>query len=546
MVMKKILFTLVFLLVSITTGAYDVKIDGIYYDVLLKGKIATVVKGEDRYSGEVTIPETIEYEGVTCTVTALDTHVFEGCNVTKVWFPDGITLISSYTFENCKYLESVRLPAKLEAIGSRAFYNCEKLSSLELPSSLKWIGSRAFCYCSQLTSLTLPQSLNTIMEYAFMNCKNLTSITLPDALEVLEEGVFSGCNSITSINIPKSLTIIPKDAFCGCKFKSVEIPNNIKTIGERALASTSIESIVIPESVTTFGPAVFSGCIDLASVKLPDNMTEIPIRFFWGCRSLKEIQIPESVTSIGQYAFADTGFDNIDFIPADIKDLKYVFSECKNLTTLTIPDGVDYISEGEFSDCVNLHTVVLPSSVKTIHNYAFSGCTALKEINLDHLTLITSRVFDGCISLEAVDMPLVEEIWQSAFQGCHGLKTITLGASIKSLMPSAFGQCESLEDFYCYAEVLPEIPERDRYSLFKDSYVEYSTLHVPASAIELYRSTSPWSSFGSIVPIETGVEQVTSDKSQVTSEEWYTLEGIRVAQPRKGVYIHNGKVVVIK
>ena len=58
-----------------------------------------------------------------------------------------------------------------------------------------------------------------------------------------------------------------------------------------------------------------------------------------------------------------------------------------------------------------------------------------------------------------------------------------------------------MEDFYCYAEVLPEIPEGDKYTIFRDSYVNYATLHVPASAIETYRSTYPWSDFGTFVAL---------------------------------------------
>lgn len=39
---------------------------------------------------------------------------------------------------------------------------------------------------------------------------------------------------------------------------------------------------------------------------------------------------------------------------------------------------------------------------------------------------------------------------------------------------------------------------------FKDSYPQAMTLHVPASAIEAYKGTEPWSSFKSFVPIGEG------------------------------------------
>ena len=38
--------------------------------------------------------------------------------------------------------------------------------------------------------------------------------------------------------------------------------------------------------------------------------------------------------------------------------------------------------------------------------------------------------------------------------------------------------------------------------MFKDAYVEYATLHVPAASLEAYKSTAPWSSFGNIVALE--------------------------------------------
>ena len=48
--------------------------------------------------------------------------------------------------------------------------------------------------------------------------------------------------------------------------------------------------------------------------------------------------------------------------------------------------------------------------------------------------------------------------------------------------------------------------------------------------------------------IATGLNQVTSDKSQVTSEEWYTLDGRKLnGKPaKKGIYIQNGQKQIIK
>ena len=62
---------------------------------------------------------------------------------------------------------------------------------------------------------------------------------------------------------------------------------------------------------------------------------------------------------------------------------------------------------------------------------------------------------------------------------------------------SAFAKCGKLEEVYCYAEIVPSTSG----SAFKDSYPKYATLHVPASAINDYKTTAPWSEFGTIKEI---------------------------------------------
>lgn len=51
---------------------------------------------------------------------------------------------------------------------------------------------------------------------------------------------------------------------------------------------------------------------------------------------------------------------------------------------------------------------------------------------------------------------------------------------------------------YCLAESVPYTNT----DVFKDSYPEYSTLHVPANSLNAYKTTAPWSSFGKIVSLD--------------------------------------------
>ncbi|MBR5929615.1 MAG: hypothetical protein IKZ93_06490, partial [Prevotella sp.] len=135
--------------------------------------------------------------------------------------------------------------------------------------------------------------------------------------------------------------------------------------------------------------------------------------------------------------------------------------------------------------------------------------------------------------------------------GCSNIQTISIPKNTSWIEQAAFGNCENVKDVYIYREKLPSIygKGRDRFNSIWGGYITNATLHVPASAIEVYRSTKPWSEFGTIVAIEgTGIEQVSSDKSQVTSEEYYMLDGRKISSKpsAKGIYIVNGKKVIMK
>ena len=186
MVMKKILFTFAFLLVSIASSAYDVMIDGIYYNINPQGRIAIVTKGDVNYKGDITIPSTIVYNGEDYTVTEITEEAFRDCmNVVSLTIPNSVTKIAD-----------------------RAFYHCISLRKLVLPDHMEELPKSMCGSCPQLTDVTLPSRLRTLSATAFSNCVSLASISLPEDLVEIGVGAFDNCISLTSIVIPHHVSIV--------------------------------------------------------------------------------------------------------------------------------------------------------------------------------------------------------------------------------------------------------------------------------------------------------------------------------------------------
>ena len=104
--MKKLfvfLFSLILSVVfSTSASAYDVKIDGICYNLISEGKTAEVTSGEEKYSGEVVIPSSITSEGKEYKVTSIGKSAFSSCSgLTSITIPNSVTSIEYNTFSGC-------------------------------------------------------------------------------------------------------------------------------------------------------------------------------------------------------------------------------------------------------------------------------------------------------------------------------------------------------------------------------------------------------------------------------------------------------------
>ena len=98
------------------------------------------------YTGEVTIPETIE----DYTVVAIGDYAFYDCDLQVVNIPKSVKTIGKYAFDGCGKLISANMVNGLESIGEMAFFQCYALTGITIPIQsygmqyvLRWITEKA-------------------------------------------------------------------------------------------------------------------------------------------------------------------------------------------------------------------------------------------------------------------------------------------------------------------------------------------------------------------------------------------------------------------
>lgn len=230
-----------------------------------------------------------------------------------------------------------------------------------------------------------------------------------------------------------------------------------------------IKKVVISSGMIGIGNFAFENCSDLKSVEIPASVTSIGSAAFKDCSGLESMNIDEENTTYenpeGSNAIVEkssktlvAGCKNTK-IPDDVKIIgAYAFCGCSDLKSIEIPDNVSEIQVAAFDDCSNLTAIHIPAGVDKIALGVFMGCSNLNSITIDSANRSYESPGNANAIIDKGTMTLLEgsnntvipegvkRIWQNAFAERIHLKSITIPASVTSIVRMPFSDCDSLEE----------------------------------------------------------------------------------------------------
>ena len=324
-------------------------------------------------------------------------------------------------------------------------------------------------------TLTCGESVNTISNGTFKDCKSLVSIVIPSGIKSIRDEAFANCVNLKSVTVPAGLNLISETAFIGC--------NNLKFIKDekgKTVKNNNISSVI--------NNTKYLSASDFASVISKADKKEFDINVYVkDDGELKKVAaavkaLPEG-TSIKLNLASSSGVKSFD---------TGLFSDCKSLVHISIPDSVDTIGSGVFTGCDNLVSLKFPRSLKNIDKYAFIDCVNLKNFSglkdgnlllknnnvligyysmdgavdllqkhesgelalriyisdsfdlIDLVSEINGLPLDATVSLELLCDDSIEVFEKDCFANCRNLTSIIVKGNIKAVEAKAFKGCVNL------------------------------------------------------------------------------------------------------
>ena len=337
----------------------------------------------------------------------------------------------------------------------------------------------------------IPESLDGytvthIKDGVFDARSTFVRVTIPDTITDLDVNPFQSCEKLSEIVVSpdnpylevKDGVLFRKQDHCllcyprAMRAESYDIPDGTESIADYAFFyNDTLTSISIPDSVAGLETKnAFLYCSALTEIRVsPDHpvlssvdgvLFSKPDHRLIGypeALAAESYTVPEGTERISSYAFCNCKQLTSVILPDSLTDMgEETFIRCESLTEITIPDGVTRIGNKAFEDCVSLVRITIPDSIVSIGEEAFFFCKSLTEFTIPAgVSRIERETFSNCRSLAQITIPEgVTSIASGAFDLCKSLESIAIPRSVAEISPQAFGRMRTTLIVYpgSYAE----------------------------------------------------------------------------------------------
>lgn len=283
-----------------------------------------------------------------------------------------------------------------------------------------------------------------LREMAFYGA-NLSGITIPSSITHIKEGCFLFATCPATINIPASVTEIEKLAFAAYNLATINVDENnpnYRTIDGMLFSKDTLKIVECPMAKS-------------GVVALPQNTRHIADFAFAYCRNITGITLPDGLSSIGYMAFICNSQLNNIIIPSSVINISTnPFANCPALTNLSLSEGnTHYYMDGMMiysmggDSLLSAHksadSVYLPNTLRFVSGFA--GNNNIRYVHIpDGVTTIGDETFNGS-TLVSIDLPNhLDLMGEGAFAYCNSLTRVAMPSSLDTMRKECFFSCENL------------------------------------------------------------------------------------------------------
>ena len=489
--LKTLFITMLCVASALGASAYDFYSNGFYYNIRENNTVEVTFQstsGTDTYTGVITIPRQVTYNGTTYQVDRIGYNAFSLSRLIEVVIPDNITYISPNAFRLCDLLEKVSMTDAVTTIGYQAFSGCHKLRDINISNNIETIPIGCFSWCDSLKTITLPHSLKTIETEGFKATKNLKTIickawTRPTWADddVFDAEVKANATLLVPPTyIAQYTSRLPWSYFSHIKALAYDIDKNSVYYVTNSNGTMDVTykdtnynsyrgNVYIPGSITlpegTFdvegiGTLAFFASREMTSVSLSSsNLKTIGDRSFMACSGLTAISIPSSVETIDDYAFTNCTSLRTITLREGLKTIGFQAMTNTAITKITLPASLESINGNSLSCCTNMtiinvqpgnpyytsrNGVLYTSDGKTLMTYP-AGKSSTSYTVLDGTEVIANNAFDRARSLTEILLPnSLREVQTSAFRECNALQQMDFPRGVTRIASSAMDNCNTM------------------------------------------------------------------------------------------------------